>query len=91
MEHHFHNLYDSFSRNDKTIWAVSSFLGWFSGIQFFNWVHWGPVLSGLMSVAIGAITTLVGAVALDFYKLKIKPKLFKTKDNAKEKNIDNAA
>ncbi len=86
MVHFFDNIFNDFTSKDKYVLTLSSFTGWLFGIHFMNWLTWGPFLSALMSVFTCCLTTLAGAVTLEFYKRKIKDKLFKTKKNDKEED-----
>jgi hypothetical protein len=79
MVHFFDNIYYNFTSKDKHIWAVATFMGWFCGMNFFNPLFIGPILSAAMSIVIASCTALAGAITLDFYKLKIKDKIFKKK------------
>lgn len=88
MYHFFDHIYNNFSSKDKHLCLVSSIAGWICGMNFFNPLWIGPVFSALMSIVIASSTALAGALTLDFYKEKIKPKLFK---KSKKQNNDKAA
>lgn len=82
MFHFFDHIYNDFTSKDKYVFGFSSFIGWVFGINLF--FTWGPVLSAMMSITIASVTALAGAITVDFYKLKIKNKLFKKPKNVKE-------
>lgn len=83
MEHHYlHHLYDSFSTEDKVVCSTSIIIGWALGVNFL--VSWGLLLSTFLSIATASITALACAMSLDFYKEKLKHRIFKKKKDIKD-------
>lgn len=91
MSHFLDHIYDNFTSQDKYICTVASLTGWFLGMHLFNPLFIGAFMSAVMSIVIASVTALAGAVTLDFYKEKIKPKLFKKYTNGKQRNKKGAA
>lgn len=78
-------LLNVFSKQDKFIATFSAAWGWICSlflldIRTFSWEF---ISKGCIGIAMSGVTVLLGLVMKDFYAIKIKHRLFKTKHNAK--------
>lgn len=86
----FKMILDLSAKDNKAIIFFTAIWGWMINLVLLDtqFLTWEFILRGAMGIAFSAGGVLLGLIIKDFYALKIKDKIFKSKNHGRKKSMD---